>query len=295
MPKPQGCGASRAENPAFIDAYLATVYSHPDLLLDHLEQGLLDAGFDTRREDGPPIRFYGRNALLLDPSGHRLVQVRYPGKNPHPFVEAKGPVSPIVAQVLRERFNHSPSRIDSAVDLRGPEVFDQLHRLAQRYEGQKSLKLDYDGAAPDNPDRGTTIYLGSRKSQVFVRIYQKGLKHAAEIGLSPSEIPDELRHWVRIELELKPDKRPARMRARHLSPAAIWGCSPWTAEFAMEALAIDAERVHMQERRESNHDRAMRFLVQQYGPTILKQVENLGSWDRFTADLQERLGVLEPV
>ncbi len=285
---PTAFTASASDGPIF-DAYLATAYAHPLLLLDYLEQGLMDAGYAPRRQDGPPVRFYASNTLLLDPEGRRLLQIRHGGQNAHPFVEAKGALSAIVAAVLRERFEHLPARLDSAYDLTGPTVFGDLEDITAQFEAERGLKRDYAGAKSDNPDRGTTIYLGSRKSQAFLRIYQKGLQIAEEMGLSGDAIPDELRHWVRVELEYKPDKRPARLMATKLSPRALWGCSPWTRDFATRALSIDAERVTMNERRESNHDRAMRYLVEQYGRTILRQVELLGSWEAFAADLQRRV------
>ena len=93
--------------------------------------------------------------------------------------------------------------------------------------------------------------------------------------------------------EFKPDKRPARMRATSLSPDALWGCSPWTRQFAMAAVAIDAERVQMSERRESNHDRALRYLFDHYGRTITRQAEDLGSWEAWGRYCQARLAQLE--
>lgn len=282
--------SAQSDGAAF-DAYLATVYSHPMPLLDFLEQGLMDAGMSPTRSDGPPVRFYASNALLVDARGHRLLSVRHGGQNGHPFVESKGAASEVVAAVLREHFKHAPSRIDSAFDFRSPTVWADLREVAHEFEARRGLKIDYAGAAWDNPDRGTTIYLGSRKSQAFLRIYQKGLQIAEELGLSGADIPDELRFWVRVELEYKPDKRLARTRSTALSARELWGTSPWTREFATVALSMDVERVKMTERRESNQERSMRFLVQQYGPTILRQVELLGSWDRFSDDLQKRLNV----
>ena len=271
------------------DAYCATVRGNRLELFDRLEQGLLDAGFETTREDGPRVRFYDGNALLLDHSGQRLLSMRYGGANGWPFVEAKGPASVVVASVLREHFAevHSPSRIDSAYDVRGKDAFADLHRIALATQ-DRGIRLDYAGAAPDNPDRGTTIYLGSRKSQAFVRIYQKGLKHAEEMGIPPQEIPDQLRHWVRIELELKPDKGRAKQAARHLSPEGVWGCSPWIRRFAREALAIDAERVTMREKRETNHERAMRYMVEQYRTHLIEEARLCGGWAALGQSLGQR-------
>lgn len=281
--------SERGQGPVF-DAYCATVRANPLKVLDYLEQALIDAGFETKRQAGPPVRFYGCNMLILDEHGDRLLSVRYGGRNNWPFVEAKGPVSPFVADLLRAEFpHHSPSRIDSALDLRGPEVFAELHKLALQFQA-KDIRLDYAGAPPEHPNRGTTIYLGSRKSQAFLRIYQKGLKHAEELGLAPDAIPDELRHWVRVELELKPDKGKARTASTALSPKAVWGCSPWIRDFAKASLSIDAERVHMREKRETNHSRAMRYLALHYGAHIIEDIEQRGSPEAMFAALLEAIG-----
>ena len=249
----------------------------------------MDAGFETERQDGPPVRFYASNQLLLDGAGQRLFSMRYGGANGWPFVESKGPASVVVASVLRRHFLdcHAPSRIDSAYDLRGPEAFADLHRIALATQ-ERGIRLDYAGAAVDHPDRGTTIYLGGRKSQSFVRGYQKGLKLAEEMGLAPDDIPDELRHWVRIELELKPDKQKAKQAARNLTPAGVWGCSPWIRRFAREALSIDAERVTMREKRESNHERAMRYLMTQYRSHLIEEAKRCGGWSELGLSLGER-------
>ena len=271
--------------PAF-DAYCATVRANPVEVIARLENALLEADLDTRVEDGPAVRFYAHNTLILAPCGMRWLSVRHGGRNGFPFVECKGPASPIVAETIRAHFpHHSPSRIDSAYDLLGPDVFSDLHRLALDTQS-RGIRLDYAGAAPDNRHRGTTLYLGSRKSQVFVRIYQKGLKTAEEMGLAPDDIPDELRHWVRVEIELKPEKKPAKEAAKSLTPEGVWGCSPWVRRFAREALAIDAERVTMREKRETNHERAMRYMVMQYGSHLIEEARRCGGW----ADLGRSLG-----
>ena len=258
------------------DAYNASVFADPHHLLDYLEQALLEAGFETQRVDGPPVRFYDRNSLIVDANGHRLLSLRYGGQNGTPFVECKGPPSIAVAAELRSEFvQHFPSRIDSAIDFRGETVFQQLLTLSRSVEAS-GIKLDLWGAEPCNLDRGTTIYLGSRSSPCLVRIYQKGLKHAEEMGLSGPDIPDDLRYWVRVELEFKPQKRPAKIQARSLSAKALWGCSPWVRRFAMDALSIDAERVTMHEKRESNLDRSFRYSAAQFGPTHLQMIERIG-------------------
>lgn len=258
------------------DAYCASVDAERLHVLDYLEQALLEAGFETVRDVGPKVPFYDRNDLILDDGGHRLLSVRSGGRNGTPFVECKGSASPVVAAELRESFPaHFPSRIDSALDLRGPEVFNEFQKLAKAFE-RSGVKLNQVGAQVENEDRGTTLYLGSRSSQFYVRIYQKGLKHAEECGLVGDAIPDDLRHWVRIELECKPLKRSAKTKASSMSAVDLWGGSPWVRRLCKEAFLIDAERVTMREKRESNLQRSFRFSAEQYGPTHREMIERIG-------------------
>lgn len=279
---------SGSESAFSFDAYCATVEAEPAHVLDYLEQALLEADFDTNRSEGPSVRFYDHNVVIADENGHRLASVRYGGANGRPFVECKGAASPIVAAELKAQFpSHYPARIDSALDLRAPGIFEKLLGICREFEDR--VQVNFIGAAPENPDRGTTLYLGGRKSPYMVRVYQKGLKHAEEMGLQGEDIPDDLRNWVRVELELKPEKRPAKVKARQLDPAALWGCSPWVADFAKLALSIDAERVKMTEKRESNHDRAMRYCAMQYGAAHLVQIERLGL-DAYLEDWLHRIG-----
>lgn len=262
------------------------------LLCSYLIEAFNDAGIGFVVDpDGPKVAHYEANWLMLDEHGKRVLSVKHGGSN-HPHVECKNERSAVVASVLRRHFDHLPTRLDSAYDLTSPSAFLDLYRIALQFEA-KGWDLFQSGGRVEHPTHGTTLYLGSRKSERMIRIYQRGLKIAKELGLTASDIPESLRHYVRIELEFKPDKRLARELAATLSPAQIWGGSPRTRAFVKQALSIDAEPVKMNFKREPSQERAMRFLAKQYGPAIVRQVELLGSWDRFMIDLQERLGLLD--
>ena len=58
----------------------------------------------------------------------------------------------------------------------------------------------------DDDIQGLTVYVGSRKSDLFVRIYDK----AAERGYHPSEC-----HWVRVEIQMRADR--AMLAARSVA------------------------------------------------------------------------------
>lgn len=247
------------------DWYGATVCAHPTTVLDHIEQALMDAGEDTRRVDGGAVKHYGAITFIHDAKGHKLAAVKHGGHQPHPHAEGEGAASPVVAEAIRAmREEHFPTRIDSALDMTAPGLFERLHEFAQAAEGKHRVQLNYAGAAIDNDERGTTIYVGSRQSQVFLRIYQKGLQLAEQQALRPDQITPDLLNWVRSEIVFKPKKKPVRQFAASVTPQGVWGVSSWTQEFARDALSIEAERVNVNQRRESNHERALRFMAHQY-------------------------------
>jgi DNA relaxase NicK len=111
------------------------------------------------------------------------------------------------------------------------------------------------------PDAGRTFYVGARASQVYVRIYEKGLKYAHDVGLP---ITDELRDWVRVELEFKPQSKGAKDLAAGLEGAQLWGSTQWTRQLAQEVLSMPTEPITLRVRRESNTERALRFAAAQY-------------------------------
>jgi hypothetical protein len=210
--------------------------------------------------DGPPVRFYANNAILIDFKGHRLLSMKSGGSNPHPFVECTGRLSEALGEHLRATFQHRPTRIDHAHDLRSPGLFDRMVDYTKQLAARFGLRWVPDGDWVTR-DAGRTIYLGSRKSQVFVRIYEKGLQYAAKLG---EPVTDELREWVRFELEFKPQNKAAKSLARSIDGPQLWGSTLWTNQLAREVLSMQTEPISIRERRESNSERALRFMFSQY-------------------------------
>jgi len=247
---------------AGFDAYSSTVFHNADALYDELFVLLESAGFEPVRADGMKARFYATNRLLLDAKGHQLLALKSGGANPHPHVECTGWASRTLALHLRANFHHRPTRIDHAQDRTLPlGEFDRVHEYAQALCKQHRVRLSY-GGDWSTPDAGRTIYIGSRQSQVCVRIYEKGLEYAHKLGLP---ITDELRQWVRFELEFKPQTDVAKKLAPFIEGVQMWGSTCWTDQLASEVLAVATEPVSIRERRESNRERALRFMAAQYG------------------------------
>ena len=242
------------------DAYSATVHAEPEALLKDLFCLMESAGLEPRLVDGLKARFYAVNRQLVGADGHQLLALKSGGSNPHPHVECQGIASPYLAQYLRENYSHQPTRIDHAIDLCGEKLFENLH-----YNAVALCKTHGLRGAPAGDwvttDGGRTFYVGSRTSQVFVRIYEKGIKYARDLGIP---ITPELRGWVRCELEFKPQTKIAKGLATKIDGPQMWGATAWTDQLCKEILGMDSERITIRERRESNRDRALRFMASQY-------------------------------
>lgn len=276
------------ESTAF-DAYSATVYEEPPYLKARLTEALEESGEKTSIRQAGSSAWYARNDIIDDECGKRLVSVQYGGQNGTPLVMCTGHASPVVASLLRDEFDHRPSRIDGAVDLAAPGLFEAYKRLSRSMAKKHGLRWEPKGDWC-TADAGRTIMLGSRRSQVCLRVYEKGLEQAAKHGL---EVTDEMRHHVRIEVEFKPQNPVARKAARTIEPAALWGLADWLTDFTREAFAADAERVKVTHRREADHHRALRFMAQQYRSHLEMLLDECGGdLDRFAIEILERAKLL---
>lgn len=264
------------------DWYQATVYASPEALISELLDNLPEG---TIRADGKGFNSYARRADLCNPDGEVYATAMHGGVNPHPNVKATSDHAPALAGVLRHRWpEHRISRLDVAVDYRGETAFDDTVRLmsavgrSHRMKGEKII--------PDDLDDGSTYYLGARSSSLRVRCYEKGKQLFKETG---DPVWRNFFDWTRVELQVRPEKA-FKSAAATMQPADFWGCAQWTRDLAGGVLDLNPEAVTMKPTRIADHERAMRALTAQYGPTILRHVEKLGSWEAFSHDLQRRLG-----
>lgn len=251
------------------DWYRATVPNiAPGDLLTALCAGIEGrTGQGVSLGDGKPRWSFLRSDLILDAKGRRIAEVLHGGRNPHPLVEASSENSPLVAEVLRAIGPHRVSRLDVAIDAQAPGLYEQLRDLCEELATRYKLK-DREVASRISEGAGATYYLGSRTSEVFFRVYRKGLKIAEEEGLAGDAISDELRNWVRCEIEFKPKDKNVKRIAGTLDPGEFWGVSEWLAEFAERALNVSAEPIQIRRHRPSDHERALRAMCGQYSRVL---------------------------
>jgi hypothetical protein len=274
-----------------IDYYRASVGAGVETLLTELARGLEKPGLPVIRGKGPAVRHYASHVVLHDPLGKSLASVFWGGANLKPNVEAKGAQAPAVARILRANWSHRPSRVDVKRDASAPGLFRRIRKLA-------GVTADRHGLLPpkdhlnNHPDMGDTCYVGSRQSQAFLRIYQPSLKRAQEEGRTGDQISDEERNTVRVELEFKPQKPRAKHAAASLAPDQMWGVSPWIADFAGEVFAMDVRPVSISERRETNRNRALRFMASQYQAHLADLLrECQGDYAQFGETIADLAGI----
>lgn len=205
--------------------------------------------------------------LAVERMGSRVATVYYGGNNggPHAFATSEHAAS--FARVARLLYpEHRVSRMDVAEDFDEPGVFERLLGELRDVRTERRLAYSMAGAWDDDGDEklGRTFYLGSRKSDVLVRLYEKGkelLTHELPEGYVPSL------DLTRLEIQVRP-QGDSKTIAAHGSPEDAWGYAVWAQDVASRVLGLDVERVHIKVPRRSDRDRALQSMVQQYARHI---------------------------
>ena len=183
---------------------------------------------------------------------------------------------------LREFWpTHRVSRADSSVDYETD--FEALDSRAVTFAQDNGISY----SLITNSEGGATRYLGSRKSENYVRLYKKSEQLRALHPERAAEIPGGV---VRFELEAKPSKRDTKELVAEMSADELWGLGEWTQKFAAEFLGIDAPRVSTHFRRPSDWTRVLHYLGEQYRPSVERRIAQVGSI-RALAEVTEALGL----
>lgn len=259
------------------DWYRATVPVHPRMLMEACCE-LAGEGFSLEHGKGRFNYPYGSTVTV---GGDRVATILHGGSNGHPNVEASGDRAPALAELLRANGPHRVTRCDVAVDVYGETLFHELEALGLRIAAEHGLSVRK-VSSPLDKGAGETVYLGSRSSAVFARIYEKGKADRAVYG---DVGDDRLNLWVRCELEVKPQKE-MKAQAALMPPASFWGVSAWTAQLAEEAFAMAPNPIPFHPRRTQSDDLAWSWMQIQYRNLARRRCANKFGGDR-TAMLAE--------
>ena len=200
--------------------------------------------------------YLGRT-FFVDPRGGNTLMILH-GGNPSPNVTASSHRSEQFAEVARRLFPaHNVTRVDVAMDFEEPGAWDRsvdICRAVMIDSNMNSGRM----ILPDCVQKGATYYMGSVKSPVSARLYQKGYEQLKRFPDCPVQ-PD----WVRLELQIRPEKK-AKEEFAHVSRDALWGASKWSAKVIEKFTGWAPSRINAAPKTESEWERTQRHLVHQY-------------------------------
>lgn len=297
------------------DWYTATIKQAPLGVIDTLAQELHASVVAGHAGHGYE---FGVN---LERDDSTICRVLFGGANGDPHVIVSSDDCDEVVPIIRAawRGEHYCTRVDAAEDIdEGPGTWERLFDMVRSVaECDNSDHVGGEGCAPgackrrrlkistagdwlrpanDPEHEGRTFYVGSPKSAVRLRLYEKGKElNGKAIGGRPFSPT-----LCRVEVQIRPEKDSRWIAARGTAEDA-WGYAEWTRDLLKRLKQAEVDRVHIRERRESDLERALHWLCHQYGEHLTTLATSLGSddapaWDRLGAELRDRIHrVSEPV
>lgn len=255
------------------DWYAATIpLVSPEEIIDSLSS---DLGGEPRAAS--PLLGY-RSAVEIRQDDRRTALVLWGGHNPDVHAVSSGQdAEPFAAALRALTLRHRVSRADVCVDIDAPGAFETLSTALRAVALQSGLSQQLI-SDPDRPERGRTLYVGSRKSRGFVRLYEKGRKD------DPSR-PD----WVRFEVEIKPNEPDLRAHLSALAPVDALGMVRWVRAFVGDQFDFAAAAAPVRLPNVADDERSMQAMLNQYGRLLRRAAQRTGGWDALGADLGRRL------
>lgn len=170
---------------------------------------------------------------------------------------------------------YSCARRDTCFDFIDDDAFTKFHEICNLGRSMGvSGRMSFDQIGQGwlgIPGETMTAYMGSRKSPVMIRVYTRGLKTLKEGGM------DDPRR-IRVEVEVKPNKRAGKEALSLLSDEQLFGCAKWSREF-IEQLGISGINRHVVGTvwKLTDKQRVFAHLVKQYGGLLEEILDQRGA------------------
>lgn len=252
------------------DAYTATTKAaRPDDLISLL---VGQVGKEATTKGGRGFHTFGERISVRDASGSEFGSVSFGGAQADRVMfEVKGETTPGAVEAFRGSFEHRVTRVDACADFDAPGAFEALLKPCIDVKREHKLRGEKAGDWEDFPEFGRTLYIGSPKSAVKARMYEKG-KQPEYLHLDRPE-------WCRLEIQVRPEKD-AKQSFSTLSPSEVWGASKWSRDLAARVLQehIDPHPAGSTYR-VSEREKAVNWMCKQYGQHLVGLAADLGGWD----------------
>lgn len=263
------------------DWYQASIPgASPEVVMDALSSS---NRFGDWEQTKPLNRYNSAAAFVL--GSETLFKIHFGGQNEEhgPNVLASGASAQALADVIRSEFpQHRVSRLDSCEDYHHPDAYQYLRAIALKIANEQRIKCREIVKPIAACDDGRTLYLGSPKSPVSMRIYEKG----KQLGVDG--------HWVRAELQVNPQKD-VKSIVSMLDSTEVWGLSKWSHAMAVKLGKKGLQRVDAQVYQQSDHDRAYHFMLKQYRRVLEQMLASHGSPEAVGAQIFYDLAHLDDV
>lgn len=249
------------------DYYQASVNASPEHVIPALLEQYPFASVDTEKATNG----YDR-ASVIHRGDNKLCRVQWGGNTGGMTqIRGTGENAPQCAQAIRLLWpEHRLQRADVCEDYSEPGVWQTMTEYGLYLADQFSLKIDQRGdwERDDKMGKGRTLYVGSRQSLAFLRVYEKGKEKAVRSG---GEIVDP--DHVRAEAEIKPQNKVQGYALASFEPRDYWRCSPWLNQYSTILFRENMERIRLWNvTKKSDDDMAFAFMLKQYGAVIARQV-----------------------
>jgi hypothetical protein len=265
---------------AVFDWYQATVPGAVDDVLEVLSG--LQAGVQLSHERG--MHGYAQTAVLGSAGDGAVARVMYGGTHEYPHAVVSGDYAQAGAELIRVAFpEHTVSRVDVREDFAEPGAFDAIQAELKLAAVAHRLKV---GTAGDHlvTMKGRTVYLGAPSSAVRLRLYDKREELLSRYCDADRALIARARslpeHLSRLEAQIRPHTREAKARFASIEPTQALGCSRWMREVWRAVAGLDLVPVQVGRGwRQSDDERAYRYLLAQYGGVLRRMHRDQGSWE----------------
>lgn len=270
---------------ARFDWYQATVEEPPLWLRGALDEALNGLG---RWVDTKPRQGYARAEQLYSPDGDELLELLSGGAHEWPHVVATSAPADEAARLLRAVApRHLVARGDVCEDIDKEGWFETAHACLLDVAKEKRVKPSVAGDWFGSTGEGRTSYLGSPTSAVRVRLYEKGRE---VISKHPAAAADVSQAWARLEIQVRPAKRDAKLQMAMVPASDWWGCSSYSRVVAERLLDESAPRLKVGTVwRASELEKAGLHMLRQYHRVFEEMHSRLGSWEAVGSWIGEEL------
>jgi hypothetical protein len=230
---------------------------------------------------------YAHSAVLANERGFDVARVWHGGSHEYPHAVVSGEFAQAGSELIRASFpEHKVSRVDVRQDFGGEGAYDaiqpalldaaQRHRVKVNTAGDHLLTM-----------KGRTCYVGSPKSNVMMRLYDKAEQLRAQLAVPRGACPVAYglvagipEHLARLEAQIRPKTAEQKAAFATMEPVEALGAAHWMREVWKIVAGLELQPVKLgQVWRPADHERAYRFLLGQYARVFRQMHQDLGSWE----------------